>query len=364
MKAICDRGVLAEALQVINAAIITRTPKPALQCVLLECEKDSLTLAVTDLQVGVRYRLEKVDVKEAGRGLIPADRFLAIVRECPDETLSVAIEGTTCRIDGSDSHFTLNTSEVESFPAVPTSDGQDGLKVKAGVLRTMIHRTLFAAAKESSRYAINGVLWAPAGKKLVMVATDGRRLAQAQGPLVAAGGEATAIVPSKTMALLDRCLVESDQDVAMAFAENRIVISLPRVSLSSTLAEGTFPKYDEVIPHDNNIKVKFNAGSLQSAFSRAAVLTTENSQGVRMQLSKDRLVLTGRAAETGEGKVEMGIEYSSEDLEIGFNPHYMLEALRVIGAEDITLELKANNSPGVIRAGEGFLYVIMPVSLS
>ena len=112
------------------------------------------------------------------------------------------------------------------------------------------------------------------------------------------------------------------------------------------------------------MKVKFSTEALLSAFRRASLLTTENSQGVKMQFSKNRLVLTGRAAETGEGKVELGIEYDYDDLEIGFNPHYVVEALRVAGTEEITVELKATNTPGVIRSGEDFLYVVMPVSLS
>ena len=364
MKVVCHKNTLLEALQVVNTAVVTRTPKPALQCVLVEAQSDNLTLVATDLQVGIRYRLEQVDVKKPGKGLIPADRFLAIVRECPDQTLTLAIESDTCRIDTSDSHFKLNTSDAESFPTVPESDGPDGFKITTGILRGMIHRTLFAAARESSRYAINGVLWAPEGKTLLMVATDGRRLAQVRAPLLAGTTEVTAIVPVKTMTLLDRCLAETDQEATVCFQENRVIAKLPRVTLSSTLVEGTFPKYQEVVPHDTTIKVQLKTEALLSALRRAALLTTENSQGVRMQFSKDRLVLTGRAAETGEGTVELKIEYPHEDLEMGFNPHYLVEALRVVGTEDISLELKAANTPGLVRSGEDFLYVVMPVNLA
>jgi len=364
MKVICQRGTLSEALQVISAAIVARTPKPALQCVLVDCTADSLTLAATDLQVGIRYQVDQVQVSEPGRGLVPADKFLAIVRECPDKTLTLAVEETTCQIDTSDSHFTLNTSEVESFPQIPQADGLDGVKIKAGVLRGMIQKTLFAAARESSRYAINGVLWAPEGKKLVMVATDGRRLAQVQAGLLAGGAKGSAIVPSKTLTVLEKCLGDGGQEVTVSFEENRVLITLPKVIISSTLVEGTFPKYSEVIPHDNTIKVQVKTEQLLSAFSRAALLTTENSQGVRLQFSKGKLVLTGRAAETGEGKVELPIEYHHEDLEIGFNPHYIVDALRVVGSEEVSLEFKAGNTPGVIRGGADFLYVVMPVSLA
>lgn len=364
MKVTCQTGALLEALQVVSTAVVARTPKPALQCILVEVEANSLTLVATDLQVGIRYRLEQVEVQEPGTGLVPADRFLAIVRECPDKTLSLQVEGNACRIDTADSHFTLNTSEVETFPKVSDSDGPDGLRITCGVLRGMIHRTLFAAAKESSRYAINGVLWAPEGKSLLMVATDGRRLAQVRAELVAGTSEATVIVPVKTMTLLDRCLTDTDQELTVSFQENRIIAKLPQVVISSTLVEGTFPKYQEVVPHDTTVKVQLRTEVLLSAFRRAALLTTENSQGVRMQFSKGQLVLTGRAAETGEGKVELGIEYEYDDMEIGFNPHYVLEALRVVGTEDISLELKGANAPGLIRSGEDFLYVVMPVNLS
>ena len=159
-------------------------------------------------------------------------------------------------------------------------------------------------------------------------------------------------------------MVDSSQEVVVHFQDNRIVIKLPKVVLSSTLVEGTFPKYHEIIPHDNIVKMKLNSEVLTSAFRRAALLTTENSQGVRMQFAKDRLLLTGRAAETGEGKVELTVEYPYDELEIGFNPHYILDALRVVGTEEISLELKGPNTPGLIRSGDDFLYVVMPVNLA
>src|SRR5687768_13892636 len=178
MKVICNRGALLEALTVASNAVAVRTPKPVLQCLKLTAADDRLTVAATDLEVAIRYSDNQVQIEQAGETLVPADKLRDIVRESVDDTLSIEIAGEMASIKGQDSHFKIYTQNPKEFPPVPDFEGEPDFEVAGGQLKQLIAQTLFAAAKESSRYAFNGVLLAAKAKKLSFVSTDGRRLAQ------------------------------------------------------------------------------------------------------------------------------------------------------------------------------------------
>src|SRR6476469_9120715 len=183
MKVICNRGALLEALMVTGNAVAQRTPKPILQCLKLTAADDKLTIAATDLEVAIRYSDAQVQIEQAGETLVPADKLRDIVRESVDDTLSIEISGDNANIRGQDSHFKIFTQKAAEFPPVPDFDGEADIEVMGGLLKQLIGQTLFAAARESTRYAFNGVLFVAKGKKISLVSTDGRRLAQANGDL-------------------------------------------------------------------------------------------------------------------------------------------------------------------------------------
>src|SRR3954464_3701789 len=183
MKVICNRGALLEALSVAGNAVAQRTPKPVLQCVKLTAADDRLTIAATDLEVAIRYSDSQVQIEQPGEALVPADKFRDIVRESVDDTLSIEITGDSAHIKGQDSHFKIFTQKASEFPPVPDFEGEADFQVPGGQLKNLIGQTMFAAAKESTRYAFNGVLLVAKGKSITFVSTDGRRLAQAKGDL-------------------------------------------------------------------------------------------------------------------------------------------------------------------------------------
>jgi DNA polymerase-3 subunit beta len=241
------------------------------------------------------------------------------------------------------------------------------MQIAIGDLHRGIEQCLFATAKESTRYAINGILWEIKGKQLLLVATDGRRLARSRINLSSAPAEQVAkakmIVPAKTMALLEK-LGGSDKDtVGVRLVDNQILISCANVAISSTLVEGNFPKYEDIIPTDCEKKVKLSAEAALSAVRRSALLTSEESRGIKLSLKRDSLVFSGRAPETGDAQVTMVVDYKGEPIEIGFNPQFLTDALRVIKTGEIELELGAADRPGLIKSGKDFLYVLMPINL-
>jgi DNA polymerase-3 subunit beta len=158
MRVICNRGALLDALLMAGNVVAARTPKPVLQCVKLTAEGDSLTIAATDLEVAIRYSDAQVQIEQPGEALLPADKLRDIVRESVDDTLSIETTGDNATIKGQDSKFTIYTQNPKEFPPVPDFAGHADFEVAGGHLKQLIGQTLFAAAKESTRYAFNGVL--------------------------------------------------------------------------------------------------------------------------------------------------------------------------------------------------------------
>lgn len=366
MKVIVDRGVLVEALNLVAGVVNIRTPKPVLTCVKLTAKGGVLTMAATDLEAALRLSIQQVEVREEGETLVPADKFSAIVRESTDPTITLDGAADATHIRGADSHFKIFGYNVDEFPPIPAFEGDADFQIPAGHLNELISKTIFATARETSRYAINGVLLERDGKKLNMVATDGRRLALAKGTCseAAKAGAATAIVPTKALNLLVRLLDDPAETVKVRIAGNQAHFATDSATLTTNLVEGNFPPYKDVIPKEQDRKAVFNVDMLTSGVRRAALLTNEESKGVKFAFKDGKLTLTSRAPEMGEAEVTVPIEnYAGDPVEIGFNPNFVTDVLKVTDSQQVTIELKAPNKPGTIKSGSDFLYVVMPVSL-
>jgi len=367
MKVLFNRAGFAEALGLLAVVVPSRTPKPILRCVQITTKGKEVQLCATDLEVGINYLLSEVQVEEQGQVVVPIDRLAAIVRESMDEVLSMkAIEGT-CEITGADSHFTIYGQEPGQYPIVPVFEGQASIEITLGELHSGIEQCLFATAKESSRYAINGVLWEIKGKKLFLVATDGRRLARCRVNLSTVPSEKTElqkmIIPAKTMALLQRVSGNDKDVVGVKLVDNQVLMMCNTVSIASNLVEGNFPKYEDIIPKDYDRKLKLSTEAVLSAVRRSAVLTSEESRGIKLSIEKEKVVFTGRAPEAGDAEVDMAVTYKGEPIEIGFNPQFLIDVLRVIKTPEFELELGQPDRPGLIKSGADFLYVLMPINL-
>jgi len=415
MKVICDRAALLDALNMVSSVVPTRTPMPALSCVKLTATKEGkgggeLTLAGTDNETSLQLSVTHVDVQQAGSGAIPADKLRQIVQaEDGEPTLTLEIDGDQCHIRGANAHFRVFCFPAADFPPLPdfgaaiSGSGPDAAKTvfaqPAGQLADIIARTVFATARETSRYAINGVLMKRDGKKLEMVATDGRRLALCRATIAggSSGGKGdsmSCIIPTKALTTAQKLVRDADEPVRLAIGESRIFFAFggpepeegkkgkgagsgggvgsggggqPRAILSSTLVEGTFPPYEDVIPRENDKKITAGREELTSAVRRASVLTNEESRGVRMTFTggDKRLKLSSRAPEMGESEIAVDLAgYEGTDIEISFNPTFLVDVLKVVQDAQVIVELKAPNKPGLIRSESGdFMYVVMPVNL-
>ncbi|HBS28828.1 MAG TPA: DNA polymerase III subunit beta [Phycisphaerales bacterium] len=391
MKLICDRAALLNAVNLVSGAVAARSPKVQLTCVRLTARKPegkgskspgAITLSATDGEVALRLTRTQVEVQDGGELLIPGDRLRAIVSaEDAEPTLTLESEQDVCHIRGRDAKFKVFGYPAADFPPAPDfprdDAGADVFTVKAETLARLIGRTLFSTARETSRYAINGVLLKRSGKKIEMVATDGRRLALARGLAETASStgeaESSCIIASKALGLLARLLSDAEAQVRVAITANQIIFAIDddagdATVLAGNLVEGTFPPYEDVIPKDQDKRARFDVHVLSSAVRRAALLTNEDSRGVRLSFTDakggSKLKLSSRAPEMGESEIDVEMEgYEGEAIDIGFNPTFIVDALKVVPEEQVILEMKAPNKPGLIKSGSDFLYVVMPVNL-
>ncbi len=365
MKFTIAPDAMLEGLAIASSAAAGRTPKPALQGTLIRADKSSVLLMATDLEMGIRYHLNQVDVQHEGEALVPVAKLSQIVREGKAETIELELQKNTLHIRDRDSHFQIYSGDSSEFPPVPELTVDADFTLTGAQLQRLINRTLFAAAKESTRYAIDGLLWDYRAGQLKVVATDGRRLAMATcTPEGSAADHARAIIPAKAMALVLRVASDPQEVFQIKFLSNQVLLKSLRVTVSSVLVEGHFPKYEDVIPSDCDRKVTVQSGEMLSAVKRSALLTSEESKAIRLHFGPGKLIMTGRAPEQGEASVELPVHYTAEPMEIGFNPVFLTDVLKVVDGEEIDMEFKDPNRPGLFRREGEYLYVVMPVNLS
>ncbi len=367
MKLRFNRQEMADLLAPLCAVAAARTPKEILRCVKLEAKADVLFLCATDLEISLRCAATHVEVDEPGETVIVADTFARIMHECSDETLAVETDASELHVRGAGSHFQILTQDAAEFPAVGAMEEEPHFTVPQNALRRQVEWTSLAAARESTRYAINGVLFELEGDRLTLAATDGRRLSVAPGTVTRPDSTqevGSVIVPTKALAVFSRLATGEDDLVSVHISSNRMLVSVAGAQIGTSLVEGHFPSYRDVVPTDCDRETTLKTAEFAAALKQAALLTNEESRGVRLAFSDGDLTITSRAPEQGEATISIPVVCKHEPMEIGFNPVFLLDVLRVVTADEVTLTMKEANRPGILRAGGEFLYVVMPVNLS
>jgi DNA polymerase-3 subunit beta len=367
MKALCPREGLLAACQLASVAVASRDVKPILKNLKAIAGEHGCTLMATDLELGIRIEVRSVQVDEAGEAVLPAGRLTEILRESSDQELTLEATSEASFIRGESSEFEMPGDDPAEFPDIPTFTDAKYHEVAADVLRTMIRRTVFAAAKESPRYAITGILWEFTDGQAKLVATDGRRLAVATGPANAKGGADAKghshVVPTKAMSLLERLLQDTEEPVRVSLRPNEALFKTDRAMIYSRLVEGRFPPYGEVIPKKPTTKIPLEVGKFQAAVRQAKIMTDDESKRVNFTFSAGKLTLQAKAAETGRSRVDLPVEYAGANLTIGLDPGYLTDMLRILPPDaPLVLEIVDPISPALLRCGPEYLYVIMPLT--
>jgi DNA polymerase-3 subunit beta len=367
MRAICHREGLLAACQLASAAIPARDVKPILKNIKAIAGDGRCTLMATDMEVGIRLDVQGLTIQEPGEAILPAAKLIAILRETRDGELEIETDPSACLVKGASLEFEMPSEDPSQFPDLPTFAEDKFHEITSGSLREMIRRTVFAAADETARYSMTGVMWELEDNIARLVATDGRRLALAQGTATGHGGHTTRgqtpVVPTKAMNLLERNLHDDEETVRICLRPNEVLFRTERAVVYSRLVEGRFPDYRAVMPKKQATKVTLQAVPFQAAVRQAAIMTDEDSKRVTFRFAKNNLTLKAQGATAGRSKVELPIEYDGKTIEIGFNPTYLVDMLKVLPPDaELTLDLIDAGSPALFRSGADYSYLVMPLT--
>jgi DNA polymerase III subunit beta len=363
MKFKVEKNQLVNAIQTVQNVITTKSALPILANILIETQPGTLRLTATDLDIGITCVIP-VDIQEQGSITIPAKRFSDIVKEFPLDIISVTTKkNNQVSIDSDMCQFKIMGLAKEEFPKLPEFKDKKAIKVDQGVFKQALALTAFAVSLDATRYVLNGILFKISKGVLTLVSTDGKRLAVAERKLsVESDVEISMIVPIKTIQELNRNLQE-EGELSLVISSNQVLFDLGSVAIVSRLIEGEFPDYKQVIPPASEYKMKVQRNQFLLAVKRAALLTTPDYQAVKLEVFKNKLVISKATPDVGEFHEELAVEYQGRELIIGFNSVYLLDILKNLDEETVSLELTDSEKPGVIRIS-GYVYIVLPMRLN
>ena len=374
---------LLRELQLFQGIVERKNTIPILANILVEAEKgaDEIKLVATDLEVGLRSRCP-AEVTTGGALTLPAKKLFEIVRALPETEVSITQStAETVHVAAERFNSRMQTLPREDFPALPEAAGTGTVNLPCEALREMVAKTQFAVTGEETRYFLNGALLVLTGTSMSLVATDGHRLAlvTARREAAPAAGdtvtldqrddteEVSVILPKKTLWELARLLGEGHDTVAYERGENHLFFDIGGRQLVSRVLDAQFPAYERVIPKGNDKRVEFERDRLTSAIKRVALLSSERSRAVKLQIDAGKVEISSSSPEVGEASEVLSVEYEDAAVEICFNAQYLLDFLAVADSESVALEFKDEMSQAVLSPlatdGCDYTYVIMPMRI-
>lgn len=368
MKFTISREKLQEGLQAVTAAVPAKTTLPVLSNLLVETTDRGIRFSATDLDIAVSTEVS-ADVETPGAITIPAKKLSEIARELPPSPVKISASGEQrVTLECGRSRFKLLGLPRDEFPTFPTVRFNDSWRVKSGELQKLISHTAFAVSTEESRPILNGVLWELREERMRMVATNGHRLAKMEVPVEASSAPpGDLIVPPKALEQIRR-LFPAEEELEIARGENHLGFRSPFTAVYTRLVEGPYPNYEQVIPKDNDRYALADKAALTSALKRMSVIASDQTHRIKMSFNTGMLKFSVTTPDLGEASDELPVNYTGDQLDIGFNATYLLEILRFMPTEQVRLTFKAPERAATIEP-EGwddpakYLCLVMPLRL-
>lgn len=363
MNIVCDKALLSSAIDGVSKAVTLRSSIPALEGILLKAEGFQLTLTGYDLEMGITTTIE-ANVRQAGEIVLSAKLLGDMVRRLPSGEVNIYTnESGNATIKGGVAEFDILAMSASDYPDLPTPGADHTLTIKAGMLRGMIEKTLYAVSQDDKKPAHTGELFAIEEDKLTVVALDGYRLAIVERP-VQAEKHIRIIIPAKTLTEVNKLLGDDEDDVRISANRRFVVFNSGNYTILSRLIEGEFLNYANVIPNGCKTRVVLETRDFIDTIERASLIITERLKNPLRILFDASGKVTVRC-QTNLGKVvdEFSAQVEGDPVEIGFNNRYLLDALRNARCEKVVLELSGPLSPVKIlpEEGEDFIYLVLPV---
>ena len=370
MKFICEKEKLLIGLNNVTRTSVGRTTTPILDGILIIVKKDIVILTTNDSEIGMEYTIEEVDTIAEGKSVVDCKMFGDIIRKLPNSDITIYInEKNLLVIECEGSLYKLSTMNADEFPTLPTINVEKTIQLPQKVLKEMIKKTAFAVSIEENRPIFTGALLEVKESKLYLVAVDGFRLALRKTPVFTDSQDFSAIVPGKYLNEVSKNLLDEEEMIKIGIAKNQALFEMHNCKVVTRLLEGEFLNYNNVIPKDKETRIKVNKVSLQSAIERAAIFSIsagekEKKYPIKMFVNLGNVIVSC-TSQIGDAKEEVLVETTGKELEIGFNPKYMLDALKAIEDEEVYMDFGSNISPCIIKSTmeDKYTYMVLPVRL-
>jgi DNA polymerase-3 subunit beta len=365
MQVRCDRFELAESLgDILGIVPPTQPVKPILVNCHLKTADGRLEVTVTDLDMGARIRLERVEVSREGELALPATRFYSIIREIPEKHIVIEAltdgQGAVVRADGYE--FKILGQDPREFPEVPGFSSDNALSIPREKFTETLRRVAVAASRDTTRYQLTGVFFEVQGEKILLTATDGKRLTHDHLRIDNEKGvEATAIVPNRVVDVILKLLSQGEPAFSFSIGDPNVHIGFNRGELTAKAIQGTFPDYKAAVQLKSNIRVTAKRNDFLAAARSASLMTDKNTATILFKFEEQKAVLTTQSVEIGESKIEVPISLQGNPLQVRFNPAYFIDALRCLTEEEVRFEFVDEEKACTVRGGQHYRHLVMPL---
>jgi len=364
MKFKVIRSKFIEGLKSVQNIVAGKGSLPIIQNVLIEASGNQIKLTTTDLDISIKSTVE-CEVKKEGSTTLPVKLLFNSMLKAPEGEIEVEVdEREQAVVKAGSSRLKLNGKPASEFPQLNSEEESAVYSVPRQTLLEMLRKTSYAASQDDTRRTLKGVLMSFKDEKLTMVATDGRRLALVEQEIeFPKNAEKDIVLPAKAVQELQRSL-NGEGNVDIRVQPSKICFDFSGVQIFSKLMDDAYPNYRQVIPTECAEKITVDRQLLLNALDRASVMTMDEAHSTKLTFSANILTVSSAASEIGEAKDEVPIKYAGEQIEIIFNPSYVMDPLKAIDDDEITINLNNGHSPAVIRCSIPFLYVLMPLRIN
>lgn len=368
MKIIISRQDLLDTVNKVKAVVSGKSALPILSHILIETGPSQIRLAATDLKTTIETTVD-CTVEKQGAVTVSAQRISSMLGEMPNEDIILHLtENNVIDIRCGKIQTKLFSMAAEEFPPVRGFDGIDSFTIQENILKRLLEKCSFAICTDQARYNLTGMLLELQRGKLTVVATDGRRMSlAAEVENIPMEVEAKCIIPSKAVHELER-LLGGDGPAQVMLDESHAAFSFGRTRVVTSIIEGNFPNYEMVVPKKHDKEAVLDTAKFTEAMRRTRTMTNDKFNSVRVGLSDGWMTLKVVTPEVGEYQEELPAEYTGENIEIAFNPDFVLDVLKHCDSEKVCLVMKDAQSPGVIKPYseapiDTYVNVVMPIRI-
>ncbi len=366
MKIICTKSNLLKVVNIVLKAVPSKTTMYILECILVDCSNGIIKLTANDMELGIETIIEG-DIIEEGIVAIDAKLFSEIVRKLPDNEVNIETSpNLQTTITCEKAKFNISSKSGEDFSNLPKIEKEEFISLSEFSLKEIIRQTIFSIADNESNKLMTGELFEIKENILKVVSLDGHRISLRKIELKNSYEDKKIVVPGKTLQEVSKILTgETTKDIKMYITNNHILFELENTVVVSRLLEGEYFNVEQMMSHDYNTKIKINKKELLNCIDRATLLVKEGDKKPIIINMLDEYMELKIISEIGSMDEEIIISKEGKDLMIGFNPKFLIDALKVIDDEEITMYFMNAKAPCFIKnEEESYTYLVLPVNFN